>query len=48
MPSQRRGETRSPMSGPTSMPVTSGCKPAMSAEMPAGSPCLIAQNTAPR
>ena len=42
------GETRSPMSGPTSMPVTSGCKPAMSAEMPAGSPCLIDQNTEPR
>ena len=48
MPSQRCAETRSPISGPTSMPVTSGCNPAISAEMPAGSPCLIDQNTAPR
>ena len=47
-PSQWRGRIFSPSSRPARMAVISGCSPTISAEMPAGMPRWIAQNTPPR
>ena len=47
-PSHCRRVTRSPMKRLAMVEVSIGCRPGISAEMPAGTPWLMAVNTPPR
>ena len=47
-PSHWSRVTRSPSRAPTMQAVTTGCRPTISAETPAGSPSATDQNTPPR